>query len=589
MPLRAGKLRPSQAVTQFGPGALVDLPTLSMVIAGADEWSLSQSKRIDESRLARKLKVEVFREPPYFAYKQGIGGIPARIFPTFLVCPQCNRLARHTAFHFDDRGRRHLCKAPRCGGRGNALAYPARFMVACARGHLDDFPWHTYVHEKGMSCSEELRLEDSGQTGSITDLWIKCAKHDVKKNLGQAFGPRNRKKLGPCTGNRPWFGDHQTGCGEELHVLLRGASNAYFPIVESAISIPPWSDPLQLALGQYVEQLAKVDSKDKLELWLGVVNAPELTTDFDLDQIWGGLQRRRGEAETTVDLRLEEWQAFQVEPTNFSEKAEFRSRTIPIPEGTAGVLHRVVALERMREVRALRGFTRIDPIPDVGDMDEVEAVNANMAGVKKTLGTWLPGVEFRGEGILLQLREDAVAAWEAASEVTALSGRHQVAQADYYKGRGVGAPAELKPARLILLHTFAHVLMRQLALDCGYSSASLRERLYYSTDPGQPMAGVLIYTATPDSEGSLGGLVEMSRPDKLGPVMRRALEASRLCANDPLCADRDGVMHGGSLNGACCHACLLVSETACELSNFHLDRNVLMGTLSEKRLAFFLE
>jgi hypothetical protein len=150
-------------------------------------------------------------------------------------------------------------------------------------------------------------------------------------------------------------------------------------------------------------------------------------------------------------------------------------------------------------------------------------------------------------------------------------------------------PAELRPARLILLHTLAHVLMRQLALDCGYSSASLRERLYCSADPSSPMAGILIYTATPDSEGSLGGLVEMTRSDKLGPVIERALEGSRLCANDPLCADREGIMHGNSLNGACCHACLLLSETACELGNYHLDRSVLMGTLSEKRLAFLSE
>jgi hypothetical protein len=150
-------------------------------------------------------------------------------------------------------------------------------------------------------------------------------------------------------------------------------------------------------------------------------------------------------------------------------------------------------------------------------------------------------------------------------------------------------PAVLRPVRLILLHSFAHVLIRQLALDCGYSSASLRERLYCSSDANAPMAGILIYTATPDSEGSLGGLVEMTRADKLGPVIERGLEGSRLCANDPLCADREGIVQGGSLNGACCHACLLLSETACELGNYHLDRSVLMGTLSEKRLAFFPE
>jgi hypothetical protein len=149
-------------------------------------------------------------------------------------------------------------------------------------------------------------------------------------------------------------------------------------------------------------------------------------------------------------------------------------------------------------------------------------------------------------------------------------------------------PEELKPARLVLLHTFSHVLVRQLALDSGYSSASLRERLYCSGSQAR-MAGILIYTATPDSEGSLGGLVELAKPGKLGPLIERALESSRLCANDPLCADREGILQGSDLNGAACHACLLLSETACELGNFHLDRGVLMGTLGGNDLAFFSE
>jgi hypothetical protein len=385
---------------------------MSMVIAGADEWHLPQSRKLDEPRLARKLGVDVFHEPPYFNRRQGTGGITARIFPKFLVCPRCNRLARYSAFHFDERSKEYRCKAPDCSGKGKAVAYPARFMVACPNGHLDDFPWHSYLHPKDVQCSEELRLEDSGQTGAITDLWIKCRKHGAAKNLGQAFGTRNRAKLGPCDGNRPWFGDRDSHpCTEELRVLLRGASNAYFPIVESAISIPPWSDPLQMALGQYADQLAKIDTFERLELWLGLTNVPELTTDFQPDQLWDGLERRRAGVEEMPDLRAEEWQAFQVEPTNFNAKAEFQSRKLQVPEEAVGKLERVVALERMREVRALRGFTRIDPIPDVGDLGEVEAVKARLVGVKRQLGRWLPGVELRGEGVLLQLDEDVVKNW----------------------------------------------------------------------------------------------------------------------------------------------------------------------------------
>ena len=170
-------MRPSQVVTQFGPGSLVDLPELSMVLGGIDEWNESTSWLIGEPRLQRALGVSHFRNPPYFKYKESVGGLPARIFPRFLVCPRCNRLAHHDAFDFIPRGKRHLCKAGNCAGNGKAPAYPARFMVACAEGHLDDFPWHRWVHPDVPGCTEELRLTDSGKTGSITDLAVNCDVH----------------------------------------------------------------------------------------------------------------------------------------------------------------------------------------------------------------------------------------------------------------------------------------------------------------------------------------------------------------------------------------------------------------------------
>lgn len=588
MPVKAGKLRPSQAVTQFGPGSLVDLPTMSMVVAGADEWSEAKALPVDEPRLARRLRVSLFRQPPFFVAREGLGGIKARLFPEFLVCPRCNRLAPHQVFEFDPRRKEHLCKAPKCGGRGKAVAYPARFMVACPSGHLDDFPWHAYVHEPGTNCEEELRLEDSGQTGAITDLWVKCLRHDARKNLGQAFGRANRKKLPLCRGRRPWLGDHDPeGCSNELHVLLRGASNAYFPIVESAISVPPWSDPVQIALGPYVDLLAKVDSLQKLEMWRELNNAPDLN-EFPTEQLWDALDRRRSGKEqvTGIDLRLEEWRAFQKEPLSVDETSEFRSRTVRVPTEAQPWVSRVAIVERLREVRALRGFTRIDPIPDIGTMHDVEAMEVAIAPIMRSKKSWLPGVEFRGEGLLIQLDEESVAKWENSDSVQTLWSHHAEAQREWYRARSIEGVTP-RPPRYLLLHGLSHLLLRQLALDSGYSSASLRERIYSSNEAGAEMAGLLIYTATADSEGSLGGLAEMGRPEVLGPTIHRLLEGARLCANDPLCGDREPSATGKDLNGAACHACLLVSETACEAGNHYLDRGVIVPTVANDRTAFF--
>jgi hypothetical protein len=453
-------------------------------------------------------------------------------------------------------------------------------MVACSRGHLADFPWHEYVHP-GVACDAELELDDSGRTGSITDLWVKCPRHNKKKNLGQAFGRSGREQLPTCSGGRPWLRDHDPNtCTEKPRVLLRGASNAYFPAVESALSIPPWSDPLQLALGQYVDAMAKLTSSERVELWLQITNAPELEP-FTPAQIWQALERRRqGEdGDSSMDLRTEEWMAFQSNPGKIDAKAEFKSVAVQVPDGFQGLISRVVLLERLREVRALRGFTRIDAIPDVGSLEDVEAIESVLSPIFSSKAvSWYPGVELRGEGIFIQLDEAGLKAWEERDAVRDLQKHHDAAQRRWYGQRGLEL-VQTRSARYILLHSLSHLVIRQLGLDCGYASASLRERIYSSSEVGAEMAGVLIYTATPDSEGSLGGLVEMGRPEDLGPLLRRALEDARLCAGDPHCAGRGPQPANNDLNGAACHSCLLISETSCEAANRYLDRGTVTPSL----------
>lgn len=586
MPTRAGSLRPSQAVTQHGPGSLVDLPSLSMIVLTADEWDLSKSRRVDEPRLAKRMGVDVFRAPPWLDRKEMIGGIPASVFPTYLVCPKCRRLAHFEQFTFRAAGSEFICEDASCPGKKRAVAYPARFMIACGRGHLDDFPWHEFVHP-GVGCGEELKLVDSGLTGSITDLSVECEKHQKKRNLGQAFGFQGAKNLPACNGGRPWRdGPDPKTCGERPRVLLRGASNAYFAVVESAISIPPWSDPLQTALGQYTDVLANVTSREQLDMAIGLLNMPELEP-YENEQIWHGLERRRSddEAPSAEDMRREEWACLRSEPGTIDARAEFQSRTVAIHADLQPWIGRVTALERLREVRALRGFTRIDPNPDIGDLGEVEALNAGLQSSVGGSKKWFPGVEYRGEGIFLELREDVVQNWESGEAVKAFGAAHRKLQGQWNADHAIANPT-IRTPRFILLHSIAHLVIRMLALDCGYSATALRERVYSSSEPGLEMAGILIYTATPDSEGSLGGLAEMSRPEDLGPLISRALKDAQLCAGDPHCASAGPDTPGNQLNGAACHACLLISETSCEAANRHLDRGLVVPTLDGSERAF---
>ena len=291
-----------------------------MIVAGLDDWNEGTARRVDEPRLSTKLHVSFFRRPPY--YRSGEngpeGGLPARLFPSFLVCPKCNRLAPSSRFEFNDdrRGPEYFCRASHEDGRDGVTVFPARFMVACAKGHLDDFPWSHYVHGADVPCDADLELRDSGQTGSITDLWVHCPRHDVSRNLGQAMGKGATKLLPHCSGARPWLGNAASeACTDEVRVLLRGASNAYFPVVESAISIPPWSDPIQVAIGEYIEELQKVESVDDMIGFLKFANAPSLE-EWEPDRLWDALQRRRTGVVDEEDLREREWAAFTVRPSS---------------------------------------------------------------------------------------------------------------------------------------------------------------------------------------------------------------------------------------------------------------------------------
>jgi hypothetical protein len=141
----------------------------------------------------------------------------------------------------------------------------------------------------------------------------------------------------------------------------------------------------------------------------------------------------------------------------------------------------------------------------------------------------------------------------------------------------------------VLLHSLAHALMRQIVLDCGYNAASVRERLY-SRLPGEeggPMAGILLYTAASDSEGTLGGLVALGNSVTLGRHLQQTMESMRLCASDPLCSEHRPDNLGRGIQGACCHACQFAPETSCERGNRYLDRSVLVGTFSGNTTAFF--
>jgi hypothetical protein len=226
----------------------------------------------------------------------------------------------------------------------------------------------------------------------------------------------------------------------------------------------------------------------------------------------------------------------------------------------------VVLVERLREVTALTGFTRIASPRDFAEEDVPAKV---IAPLSRKPPAFVPAVDVRGEGVFLQFAEERLAQFCDANAER--ENAFRVAHEAWRRRRHIEPHDGGFPGlRYAVLHTFTHALMRALALECGYSAASLKERIY----------GVLIYTAAPDAEGTLGGLVRLGEPQELERHIARALGQQGLCSSDPLCGDHVPDKDGTSLHGAACHACLFAPETSCERGNKYLDRSLLVDTVS---------
>jgi len=274
---------------------------------------------------------------------------------------------------------------------------------------------------------------------------------------------------------------------------------------------------------------------------------------------------------------------------------DFRVRETGLPDLPGGLFSRVRLIEKLRVTRAFLGFDRIQPGNRYGREAASHAFEQIFRNVPQNADDrWLPGIENRGEGIYLELNEQAIHDWlERPAAAGLLQDRHTdpfLSRLNHQRflppNTGVAGEEGRKwAARYLLVHGLAHALINQFVFDSGYGSAALRERLFVSADQHAPMAAMLIYTAG-DGEGSLGGLVRLGRPERLGPSIEHAIRRITWCSADPVCSEVDSQGPDGA-NRAACHACLLLPETACETGNRGLDRAVLVGTPRQRESGFF--
>ena len=603
-----------------------------MICTSLDHWfqgdglDISEFEDRRDGRLISRLGIDHVRIPPDFrnpdrtlddsAKNLGLK-VPAFRFPQWHFCPKCQKM---THLPPTVRGQRR-CRD--CGTKhGNRWygppLYQLRFVAACDQGHLQDFPWREWAHSSpSPDCDGTLEFQSSGG-GTLSSVAVECRECGSRRHLGgitRAYESGDETHLSNqlydegrflCRGKKPWTGSpEEQDCNRPLRGALRNASNLYFADTFSSILIPPdggenvdeivhrlqgstFSPTISLLrgnedanLGEYASMLKTShpgelgdysESQIERALRITVSDSGHEEEDIDGDPDGEGEDDRAAADQDEVKYRWEEFSALR-EPRD-SEMLTVRKSGLESYEPIVQRhFARVTLVDRLRETRVLTGFTRLTP--DLESLAHGREMMWRDRPPPNSPQNWLPGSITHGEGIFLEFDQEKLEKWECREDV---SRRIERLHSRYEDSRFYDEGKEITP-RFVLTHTFSHLLINRLVFECGYSTAALRERLYVSTEDDTSMAGVLIYTAAGDSDGTMGGLVRMGQPGYLEPVVESALSEAEWCSADPICME--AAEHGGqgpeSLNLAACHNCALTPETSCEEFNHFLDRGAAVG------------
>lgn len=637
------QVRIGQLIAPFGPGAMyTDRRGIPLIVCGLDHWfkswdqvnGLVQCKNPDEfqkfePRLASLLQVDRFCKPADFRSAR-TGQQPP---PNSWLYTPAQRFPRWYRNSKSGEMRKFNLNTELLDSSGGGRWLPVRFIAVCADGHLSEFPWKQWI---GCQCQGDGNLYLTDRGGSeLSSIRIECRScpegstgrrgknlsgTTVKPDLQQGEQSAFQQAGIDCPGERPWLGDgaNESDCKQPLVGALINQLNLYFPKTISAILLPDLQqqDTTILKLRNEIEQDAgtcgiartiwnmnmRSGAIALVQVSLTIRNVECKPSEIEqaLESLFTSTQPGIPNAiqpaipdSDILAFRRAEFNIIRTEvddPTNIPNL-----RVIPttIPIGLTPWLEKVNLVERLRETRVFYGFDRLEPNsqPLVG-MPDAAMKQLFRNPPTQRQDQWLPAIEVFGEGIYIELNEQKISEWQLQNDVW-LTNRLN----DGFIMRLAGVFQTLSPSganrkwasKYLLVHSLAHIMINQLVFECGYSTAALRERLYISTDDQAPMAGILIYTAAGDSEGTLGGLVRLGQPDRLYSIVKRALSRASWCSADPVCSENLGGQGSRLVNLAACHACTLLPETSCETINQGLDRAMVVGTPDNRQCGLMAE
>lgn len=604
-------MRRSALISPWGIGAIVPFPNdESLMIAGLDMWRYNSVEPfiIKDERLQKRLGVKELRWPPDYRKSSADSKnfnlkIPAVRFPRWYYCPFCGTMQRVGYFT-----KQPTCDAyqwpqgRKCDPKGKykRKMIPERFVVVCPEGHIDDFPIAEWVHyDSGKvydSKSCRIRRSTGGTSAALTGVKYECS-CGASKSIASAMHPGSLKRIGyTCKASKPWLGiyedmEHPCKCTDpnKLKVMQRGASNVWFADIRSSIQIPTDTDEAsRRIIGIVNDKFDFVNSKRvNGELDREIISFIAEMEKVDKNELYDAFVKKvrniEGIPEVSENISEDEYRLAEYKmliKNSGGDALNFHCININISKYDSSIrpyFKSISLVKKLKETRAFVGFSRLEPN------------NSNDISKGKTMlrlgeGNWLPAIQVYGEGIFFEFSDSMLEKWARRIEVI---NRIDKLNRSYQKSKfSKISLGNLRP-EYVLLHTFSHLIINQLSYECGYGSSSIKERIYCEkTSDDLKMYGVLIYTASGDSEGSLGGLVRRGEPNKLEDTIISAIDNAKWCSSDPICIESVG-QGPESCNLAACHSCALLPETCCECGNRLLDRGLVIGEIGKNNTGYF--
>lgn len=515
--------------------------------------------------------------------------IPTVLFPSIFKCKRCDMLHQNLWNRIEGKSFKKV-NCIHC----NSPLEQVNWCAISTKGELSDVPWHQICHEKTENKCEidyaDSYLKLTNAAGG--NLKIECTR------CGTVHPNVLKSKFSRLKNIQPWIYEKgQKLSPNEVSIVEVNNPNIYSPLSVSALVIPPESriDKTTIVNRLYNNSKFRRDydgARNKLQKNRLVKQASTMYRCSSQDIYDAIFEIESGYPHISnievYNLYKDEYDAFLTIIDDISDEEDFVTahRTDEWNElsgsltgdlkSLSKLIDRLVSVKRLREIQVLKGFTRLPPpndteTPVAGTEDDLaiqEYTPPDIVGESN----WLPSIELFGEGIFLTINQGILSKWEISPSVR----KRAEELAERYESSNINFSTDLTiTPRFLLLHTLAHLLIRELETVSGYPAASLKERIYHSRD--DQMAGILIYTAAPDIAGTLGGIVESTEPKEFLKLLAGAINHAQWCSLDPVCTEHLG--QGPTwLNRAACHACTLLPETSCEYRNLFLDRVFIKGS-----------